>query len=56
MIPPAIHALLAARLDRLEPSERSVLEGAAIAGDAFQVAGLKGPSCPRSEIWWAPCS
>ena len=34
-IPPSIHALLAARLDRLPPEERSVLERAAIAGKEF---------------------
>ncbi|HEU5277769.1 MAG TPA: adenylate/guanylate cyclase domain-containing protein [Gaiellaceae bacterium] len=34
-IPPSIHALLAARLDRLPPEERSILERAAIAGKEF---------------------
>ena len=34
-IPPTIHALLAARLDRLEPLERSVLERAAVMGREF---------------------
>src|SRR5438067_2496168 len=34
-IPPTIHALLAARLDRLPPEERSVLERAAVAGKEF---------------------
>jgi class 3 adenylate cyclase/tetratricopeptide (TPR) repeat protein len=34
-IPPSIHALLAARLDRLPPEERAVLERAAIAGKEF---------------------
>jgi len=34
-IPPSIHALLAARLDRLPPSERAVLERAAVAGKEF---------------------
>ena len=34
-IPPTIHALLAARLDRLPPEERSVLERAAVAGKDF---------------------
>ena len=49
VIPPAIHALLAARLDRLEPPERSVLECAAIAGDTFQVAGLTGLTLPEER-------
>jgi predicted ATPase/class 3 adenylate cyclase len=34
-IPPSIHALLAARLDRLPTEERSVLERAAVAGKEF---------------------
>ena len=34
-IPPTIHALLAARLDRLPPEEREVLERAAVAGKEF---------------------
>jgi predicted ATPase len=34
-IPPSIHALLAARLDRLAPDERAVIEGAAVVGKEF---------------------
>jgi class 3 adenylate cyclase/tetratricopeptide (TPR) repeat protein len=34
-IPPSIHALLAARLDRLEPEERAVMERAAVVGRDF---------------------
>jgi class 3 adenylate cyclase/tetratricopeptide (TPR) repeat protein len=34
-IPPSIHALLAARLDRLAPDERTVIEGAAVIGKEF---------------------
>src|SRR5947208_4897313 len=34
-IPPSIHALLAARLDRLPPEERAILERAAVAGKEF---------------------
>jgi class 3 adenylate cyclase/tetratricopeptide (TPR) repeat protein len=34
-IPPTIHALLAARLDRLSPGERRVIERAAVAGKDF---------------------
>jgi len=34
-IPPTIHALLTARLDRLEPGERSVIERAAVIGKEF---------------------
>jgi len=35
IVPPTISALLAARLDRLEPEERAVLERAAVAGKVF---------------------
>ena len=34
-IPPSIHALLAARLDRLAPEERAVIEGASVIGKEF---------------------
>ena len=34
-VPPTLQALLAARLDQLEPDERSVLEHAAIEGEVF---------------------
>jgi tetratricopeptide (TPR) repeat protein len=34
-IPPTIHALLAARLDRLSPAERKAIECAAVAGKEF---------------------
>jgi predicted ATPase/class 3 adenylate cyclase len=34
-IPPSIHALLAARLDRLEPEQRAVLERASVIGREF---------------------
>jgi predicted ATPase/class 3 adenylate cyclase len=46
-IPPTIHALLAARLDRLPPAERAVLQRAAVQGRLFQrsaVAELLGPT------------
>ncbi len=44
-IPPTLHALLAARIDRLEPAERSVIECAAVEGRSFHqriVATLLG--------------
>ena len=34
-VPPTIHALLAARLDQLDPNERQVLEAAAVVGQRF---------------------
>jgi len=35
LVPPTIHALLAARLDRLDPDERIVVERAAVQGKIF---------------------
>ena len=35
VVPPTLHALLAARLDQLEPAERSVLEQGSIEGEIF---------------------
>jgi class 3 adenylate cyclase/tetratricopeptide (TPR) repeat protein len=40
-IPPTIHALIAARLDRLVPDERTVLEAAAVAGKHFVRSALR---------------
>jgi tetratricopeptide (TPR) repeat protein len=40
--PPTIHALLAARLDRLAPEERAVLERAAVIGKLFSREALVG--------------
>jgi hypothetical protein len=39
-VPPSVEALLASRLDRLEPEERGVLERAAIAGREFARAAV----------------
>jgi class 3 adenylate cyclase/tetratricopeptide (TPR) repeat protein/ketosteroid isomerase-like protein len=46
-MPPTIHALLAARIERLRPEDRTVLERAAVVGRHFSrsaVAALLGPS------------
>ncbi len=51
-LPPTIQALLAARLDRLAPLERSVLERAAVVGKEFwprAVAELS-PEEERGEV------
>jgi class 3 adenylate cyclase/tetratricopeptide (TPR) repeat protein len=40
-IPPTIHALIAARLDRLPPDERGVLESAAVVGKYFVRSALR---------------
>jgi predicted ATPase/class 3 adenylate cyclase len=48
-IPPAIQGLLAARLDRLEPDERRLLECASIEGEMFHVGGVVALSPPDSR-------
>jgi class 3 adenylate cyclase/tetratricopeptide (TPR) repeat protein len=50
--PPTIHALLEARLDRLEERDRTVIELAAIVGEQFHdsdIAALS-PEIPRAEL------
>jgi class 3 adenylate cyclase len=39
-LPPTIHALLAARMDRLEPAERAAVEAGAVIGRSFGGAAL----------------
>ena len=39
-LPPALHALLAARLDRLDTGERSALALGSVAGDAFEIGSI----------------
>jgi DNA-binding SARP family transcriptional activator len=45
-VPPSIEALLASRLDRLEPSERTLLERAAVVGKDFRRAAVLHLSPP----------
>jgi tetratricopeptide (TPR) repeat protein len=40
-LPPALHALLAARLDTLDGTERRLIEAGAIEGETFHVGGLE---------------
>jgi class 3 adenylate cyclase/tetratricopeptide (TPR) repeat protein len=40
-VPPSLRALLAARLDQLEPAERSVLERGAVEGEVFHRGSVK---------------
>ena len=47
-IPPSIHALLAARLDRLDPDERAVIERASVIGKEFW-RGAIGELTPPGE-------
>ncbi|MFL5678160.1 MAG: AAA family ATPase [Chloroflexota bacterium] len=39
-VPPTLHALVAARLDRLEAGDRSLLQDAAVLGQTFTLEGL----------------
>jgi len=51
-VPPTIHALLAARLDRLDPAERAVVEAAAVVGRSFGGGAVLelGRGDDRSEL------
>jgi class 3 adenylate cyclase len=51
-VPPTIHALLAARLDRLDPAERGVVEAAAVVGRSFARGAVLelGRDDDRSEL------
>ncbi|MDX6425093.1 MAG: hypothetical protein QOD52_498, partial [Gaiellaceae bacterium] len=51
-VPPTIHALLAARLDRLDTPERTVLERAAVIGKEFSLAELVAlsPAPERDDV------
>src|SRR2546430_15401706 len=52
VVPPTIHALLAARLDQLDPGERGVLEAGSVEGRLFhrgavQALAVGGELTPR---------
>jgi class 3 adenylate cyclase/tetratricopeptide (TPR) repeat protein len=49
-VPPTIHALLAARLDQLDPAERSVLERGAVEGRVFHWSALQALADDDSEV------
>ena len=40
-LPPALHALLAARLDTLDATERRIIEAGAVEGETFHVGGVE---------------
>lgn len=40
-VPPTVHALIAARLERLDPAERAILEAAATEGEHFDAARIR---------------
>jgi class 3 adenylate cyclase/tetratricopeptide (TPR) repeat protein len=48
-IPPTIHALLSARLDRLHAEERAVIERAAVVGRVFSWGAVAELSAPESR-------
>jgi predicted ATPase/class 3 adenylate cyclase len=50
-VPETLHALVAARLDGLEPEERRLLQDAAVLGKSFMKAGLAAlSSLPEEEL------
>jgi predicted ATPase len=46
-VPETLQALIAARLDALEPADRTLLQDAAVLGQTFSVAGLASVERPR---------
>ncbi len=51
-VPPAIQALLAARLDHLTPEERRVIERASVEGELFHWTGWSRWLRPRHAKRW----
>ena len=51
-LPPALHALLTARLDTLGATERRIIEAGAIEGETFHVGGLEAlvPGTERARL------
>jgi DNA-binding SARP family transcriptional activator len=51
-LPPALHALLAARLDALDTVERRIIEAGAIEGETFHVGGVEAlvPALGRARV------
>jgi tetratricopeptide (TPR) repeat protein len=50
VVPPTLQALLAARLDQLEPAERSVLERASIEGEIFHRGAVQALAPDQSQV------
>ena len=50
LVPPTLQALLAARLDQLEPAERSVLERGAIEGEIFHRGAVQALARDGGEV------
>lgn len=49
-VPPTLHALLAARVDRLEPAERSVLERGAVEGEIFHQSAVRALAREQTPV------
>jgi class 3 adenylate cyclase/tetratricopeptide (TPR) repeat protein len=49
-VPPTLQALLAARLDQLDPAERHVLERAAVEGETFHRSAVRALSPEEGEV------
>jgi len=49
-VPETLHALIAARLDGLDPAERSLIQDAAVLGQSFTPAGLEAVSGLESAV------
>src|SRR5438034_707659 len=50
VVPPTIQALLAARLDQLDPSERAVLERGAVEGKVFHRGAIEALTPEESQV------
>ena len=50
VVPPTIQALLAARLDQLDPAERGVLERGAVEGKIFHRGGVEALAPEESDV------
>ena len=50
VVPPTLQALLAARLDQLEPAERSVLERGAIEGEIFHRGAVQALAPDETQV------
>jgi len=50
VVPPSLQALLAARLDQLEPAERSVLERGAIEGEIFHRGAVQTLAADETQV------
>ena len=50
LVPPTLQALLAARLDQLDPAERKVLERGAVEGEVFNRGAVQALAADESQV------